>query len=224
MYFLDGGLYLPSGIDRQKNANPQKPDTKAASFRDVEVRRDWWVFAITTFIALATYGIVCAYTYYSARQVAVSQGALDAARSATRYSDRALGRTLDKMQGQIDATNKLYGEAQKQTNSASDEVTQAKLALAQSKDQFIQDERPLLWMEEPRPPSSSALIVHSIDQFTESFHTTLWIKNVGKSPALSVHSCGYIGTKLHYPRTILIGVLVRITQAMGYTRPAEDFP
>lgn len=126
----DGGTYVydprrriyQRKPDAQKDAHgPQQDAGQASSYRNVEVRRDWWIFGIEVVIALATFVIVATYTYYAARQVAASENANDAARQANRESGRGLQLTLGKLSASIDQAKRLADE----THTANQNAVQA---------------------------------------------------------------------------------------------------
>jgi hypothetical protein len=81
----------------KKNHPTESAERKNVSFFNVQVRRDWWTFAISTIIALSTFGIVSAYTYYAAKQVAATEDANGTSQKAVRESNRGLNLTLGKM-------------------------------------------------------------------------------------------------------------------------------
>jgi hypothetical protein len=147
LYVLDvgNGLYKPKRFANREQDKDNNRDANPTDFRDVSVRRDGWVFGITTIISLATYLILVAYTYYAARQVAASQNANDAARQANRLEGHSLNRTLEKMQAQTDAMKRL-ADAAVQGNQLSKDAVEAQLGA----------NRPILEIEGLGPPSFNA--------------------------------------------------------------------
>lgn len=79
-------------------------------FRNASLIDLWGVITGTALVML---GIVGAYIYYG--QLAEMRHTNDLTQQALNQSGNTLNQTLAKMQGQIDATTKLYGEARKQT-------------------------------------------------------------------------------------------------------------
>jgi hypothetical protein len=122
--------------------------------------------------------ILIIYTVFSALQWAQIRWTNRLTARALDGSDKALSDTLGKMQGQIEATNKLYGEAQRQVAQVKRSADYAKQGLTDNEAAIHLEESP--WVNiakvypEDRPDGGEALSV----QFT----------NTGKSPAFGVHS------------------------------------
>ncbi|MBB5338805.1 hypothetical protein [Tunturiibacter gelidoferens] len=103
-------LYKPENTTHSKAYENQKYRAESCGHPVIEIRRDWFVFIITTAISIATFLVVACYTYYAALQVTASEAATDVARKALRDSGRSLGFTLHKLDEQVHATNSLVTE------------------------------------------------------------------------------------------------------------------
>jgi hypothetical protein len=78
-------------------------------------------------------------------------------------------------------------------DASNEAAQQAKVAIFQSKHQFIQDERPYLWTIEDRDHPEGPLHVNLEEgEYNNKIAFRYWIKNYGKSPALKVRSESYI--------------------------------
>lgn len=157
-------------------------------------------------VKLATEIAVIVYTVFSGLQLHEINRTNQLTTRALNDSDKALNQTLTKMQGQIDVANSLYGEAQKQTlqvtktaSEAHASVEQAKTAEGISRKQFIQDQRPYLWIDDKVPEYNFVMRFEAPDQSrpqTGRIATELLFRNYGKSPAIGVRSFAYISTSL----------------------------
>ena len=164
-------LYKKNSQPNEHPRHDQEAQTQLPTLVDAHVRRDTFAFTISTIIALATYLIIVIYTYYAARQVNASEGANYAALKAIRESGHAAGNALEE----------------------------AKKALTQSRDQFIQDERPYMWTSEPvgygfiHPQNTNS------GANSGKIACDVIFKNYGKSPAIKVRSYTYISTNVPDP-------------------------
>jgi hypothetical protein len=80
---------------------------------------------ITSTVEIVGILVLITYTIFSGVQWAQMRWTNRLTRESINGSDKSLKQTLEKMQGQIEATNKLYGEAQQQTQKL---AAQAKAA------------------------------------------------------------------------------------------------
>jgi hypothetical protein len=92
----------------QPPATPCNPDKKASKWRE-NAKMGFELFGLV---------ILTAYTVFSCLQWLQIRWTNRLTREALSHSESTLNQTTVKMQGQIDATNSLYGEAQKQTRDA----------------------------------------------------------------------------------------------------------
>jgi hypothetical protein len=111
-------IYRKQNGKNKNSDESQQNQTNPTSFRDVNIRRDWWVFGITTCISLATYILIAAYTYFAGRQVDVSDKATSIAQQANREASRSLQLTLKKMDDQVDKTGQIVTIAQEMYEAA----------------------------------------------------------------------------------------------------------
>lgn len=140
------------------------------------------------------------YTVYAHRQWVAMSGQIEVMREANDLthqalvgSDNTLQQTLTKMQGQIDATDRLYGEAQKQTQqiktfadnsgrqaaAAQKSADTAFDAMKAAAEQSHSDQRAFVGISEAKPLS------YSVDSATRSANLTVafTLRNYGRSTA-----------------------------------------
>ena len=174
-------IYQPDHRRSKKNYAKQQASGKDVTPLDVKIGRDWWVFAITTIISLATFLIVSAYTYFAARQVVASENANDAARNAVRYSGRSLNRTLEKMEEQAGQTGRLADNAKTQAD-----MTKELAATASGQLQVMQsDERG--WLEfDLTPCSRQSQKEHYYFRVGQPLSVPVNVTNIGKIPVRDV--------------------------------------
>src|ERR1700722_9802832 len=84
-----------------------RDNTRPPYFRDVEVRRDWWPFAITTIISLATFVLICVYTKAAQDQVDASQAANYNFMKSSRAGSNEVAKQLDQLTKQAGDTHTL---------------------------------------------------------------------------------------------------------------------
>ena len=77
-------------------------------------------------------------------------------------------------------------------DAANDAVRQGKAALTQSREQFIEDERPYMWMDTSKGLGPFSIEPPGMGDNAGKVRIDIEVKNFGKSPALKVHSFGYI--------------------------------
>ena len=104
--------------------------------------------------------------------------------------------TIRIAEKQWSAMNEATRQATRAADEAHDQVEQAKRALLQSKRQFVDDQRPYLWLDESdaSPKGYVQVEPYGSGVNTGKLAAEIWLKNFGKSPAINVHSYAYIST------------------------------
>lgn len=125
-------------------------------FRDASLIDLWGVLTGTLLVIV---GAIAAGIYYG--QLAEMRHTNDLTQQALNSSGDTLSQTLGKMQGQIDATNRLYGEAQKQTGlttrlanqsvKSADAATKSANAAAASTEILRWSDRPWITIDHIEP-------------------------------------------------------------------------
>ena len=104
-------IYKPKRPSREDDHDPKDYGDQSPQFRSVEVRRDWWVFGISTLVSLATFLVVCAYTYFAQQQVYVSEAANFNFMKSSRDTGKSFMTQINRMQAQVEATGRLADAA-----------------------------------------------------------------------------------------------------------------
>lgn len=111
-------IYKPDAASATKQNHNDEHNTQPSSLYRVEVRRDWWVFGITTLIAVATFVIVSIYTYYAQKQTYISESANYNFMKSNRDAARSVTLTLREMEAQVEETRKQAGSSDRASNAA----------------------------------------------------------------------------------------------------------
>ena len=167
---------------------PNSPQAAEQSADKPDWRKD-----ITLCIEALGLAALIVYTVFSILQWAQIRYTNRLTARALDGSDKTLQATLNKLQGQIDEAHGLVIQSGEQ-------VAQAKSALRQSKEQFIEDQRPYLWLDDDAAhPQTVRVDSSGSGPNSGKLASEFTIKNYGKSAAMRVHSVTYISAGISDP-------------------------
>jgi hypothetical protein len=122
-------IYKPKSKQSTEEDSRENRQTKPLGYHRIEVRRDWWVFGITTVISLATFWIVALYTNYAKKQAEISEAANYNFMKSNRDNSRNVTLTLQKMEEQATQMGRLAGATEGEAGTVKEAFLAANGAL-----------------------------------------------------------------------------------------------
>ncbi len=169
---------------RYKKAQEHRHRSNQDRYIHVDVRRDWFVFGITTAIAVATFFVVLVYTIYAKRQAVASEGATRATSYAVTVASNTLDHTIKREAAQDIIDQNARDEAKRvadQSARLAQSSLRANIGIAR------RDQR--AWVGVTKVSAGRVsnnagfLVVNEVETTLEAT-----VANTGKSPALHVRN------------------------------------